>query len=99
MNEGKETEHLLEEEITMSRKVIGVFVLALVLCSRPGLLAQAPTSRVSPFSNVATSLPGDTLQTVRVELWDQNVEGNRIMSELHESLSVDTNGLISFLLG
>src|SRR5713226_8460786 len=64
------------------------------------LVADAqPTSRIVPFGGVATTLPPNTTQTVRVELWDQAVNGTRISFEDQPDLVVDANSLINFNWG
>lgn len=72
------------------------FVFGLLL----SLAAHAQsTSRMVPFSGVATTLQPFSQQNLGVELWDQPIAGTRISAEVQPNVNVDANGQIDFLYG
>ncbi len=73
-----------------------VLTLALVV---PQLLRAQATSRVIPFNNVATTIaPSTPAQPLVIQIWDASVGGNQVFNEA-QTLDVDVNGNISFILG
>ena len=78
------------------RQLLIVLTVALVV---PQLLQAQATSRVIPFNNVATTIaPGSTGQTLTLQVWDAASGGNLVFNEA-QTLDVDANGNISFVLG
>ncbi len=82
----------------MKSKMQLLIVLTVVLVV-PQLLRAQATSRVIPFSNVATTIaPGSTGQALTLQVWDAASGGNLVFNEA-QTLDVDANGNISFVLG
>ncbi len=82
----------------MKSKMQLLFVLTVVLVVPQVLHAQA-TSRVIPFNGVATTIaPGSTGQALTLQVWDAASGGNLVFNEA-QTLDVDANGNISFVLG
>lgn len=63
------------------------------------LLHAQETSRVLPFENVKTNLPANTHHDVIVQLWDNDLGGRLLYSELQPNLQIDVDGRIQFLFG
>ncbi len=79
-------------------KRISLRTLVLLL-SAVTLHAQQPSSRVIPFNGVATNIaPGSTGQALTLQVWDAASGGNLVFNEA-QTLDVDANGNISFVLG
>ncbi len=77
-------------------QLVLVFAVCLIL---PQLLHAQATSRVIPFNNVATTIaPSTPGQPLVLQLWDASVGGNQVFNEA-QTLDVDANGNISFVLG
>ncbi len=73
-----------------------VLTVALVV---PQLVQAQATSRVIPFNNVATTIaPGSPGQALTLQVWDAASGGNLVFNEA-QTLDVDANGNISFVLG
>ncbi len=82
----------------MKSKMQLLFVFAVVSVFPHFVQAQA-TSRVIPFNNVATTIaPGSTGQALTLQVWDAASGGNLVFNEA-QTLDVDANGNISFVLG
>lgn len=63
--------------------------------------AQAQqTSRVIPFNNVVTTIPAGTAgQALTIQVWDVATGGTTALFSENQTLDVDANGAISFVLG
>ncbi len=82
----------------MKSKMQLLFVLTVALVV-PQVLRAQETSRVIPFNNVATTIaPGSTGQALMLQVWDAASGGNLGFHEA-QTLDVDANGNISFVLG
>src|SRR5712692_5498184 len=72
-------------------------VLVVILLSL--VAAQAQTSRVIPFNNIATTIaPSTPGQPLVIQVWDAASGGNQVFNEA-QTLDVDASGNISFVLG
>ncbi|MBI1746384.1 MAG: hypothetical protein HYR55_07330 [Acidobacteria bacterium] len=80
----------------MRERIILVSILTFLLTSAG--LAQQPTSRVIPFTDLATTLPPKTIQTLRAELYDAEKVGRALFTEVR-AVEVDAKGFIAFNLG
>ena len=69
---------------------------ALLLLSAPVVPAQE-TSRQIPFTNLATTLPQRSTQSLTVQL--QDASGAVVFAETHPEVAVDNKGRISFVFG
>ena len=84
---------LIHPLVTTSLSVL----LVALLCT--AVAGAQETSRVIPFTNVATTLPPGGPQDVTIQVWDAAAAGNLVFSEAQPGLAVDASGNISFVLG
>ncbi len=83
----------------MKSKVQLFFVVALVWLAPQALSAQT-TSRVIPFNNVATTIPGPAPgQALTIQLWDVASGGATPLFAESQTLDVGADGTISFTFG
>jgi hypothetical protein len=82
----------------MKSRIALAFVFLVALLA-PQLVQAQATSRVIPFNNVPTTIaPSTPGQPLVIQLWDASVGGNQVFNEA-QTLDVDANGNISFILG
>src|SRR5262249_47731227 len=82
-----------------SMRCSGCFAVLLAVASASHAFAQAPTSRVVPFTGVATTIaPSSPGQTLVLQVWDPAILIGPLFTET-QTLDVDANGNISFFLG